>query len=621
VRATREERRLSPLDAAFLYLERPNQLLHVGCVALLDGPVPFDAFAAMLDRRLGALRRYHQRPVRPPLDLDRPRWEDDPGFDVRRHARHLAVPPPGGAAELRELIDTFFATPFDRHRPLWEFYLIEGLSGGRCALLCKVHHCMIDGVSGAQVLEAITDAASDAEPLAPLALRRPPLPARTAPVDGPRAATGPGREPLSRLRAAFRLLTSPALAWARAREAAEAAATLASFAREPASPLPFNGTLSDARRIVWTSFMLDDFLAMRGAAGCKVNDVVLAVIAGALRRYLEGRGLRPDALRVRAMVPVSERRQADHLALGNLVSAMFPTLPVDVADPVERLRRVAAETRALKERGQPQASSLVLALLGALPAPLGALLARAVPERPFLSTICTNVPGSHQVRSLLGRRILDVHPIVPLLQGMGLEFAIMSHAGRLSITVNSDPALVPDAERMRAHLLESAAELRAALGASAAARRPLPGTLDTGPRVADLMTREVVTIAPQDSLARAWALMRFKRIRHMPVLDGERLVGLVTHRDLLAASTSSLASPAEEARVSLLARHSAVDVMETHLSTAAPEEPAAEAGQRMVRHKIGCLPVVREGTLVGIVTEEDFLRWATERMTCAPAPA
>jgi len=381
--------------------------------------------------------------------------------------------------------------------------------------------------------------------------------------------------------------------------------------REPAPRLPWNGPLSDARRVVWAGFPLDDFLALRGAAGCKVNDIVLAVITGGLRRYLEGRGVRLDGLRARALTPVNLRQDSEHLALGNRVSAMFPWLPLGVADPRERLQRICEEMRALKERGDAQGGVLVMGLMGLMPAPLGAFLGRLSPERVLLNTVCTNVAGPRTVRFLLGRRVLEVHPIVPLFFGMGLEFAIMSYAGRLSIGVTADPHLVPDADAIADGLTAAAAELRTALGGTVVAPAPTPA----GPRVADLMSRQVTAASPQDTLADAYLIMRVKRIRHLPVVDERaQLLGLVTHRDLLAASSSTLVVPSEEDRIELLARAQLFTVMETHLATAAPGEHAAEAGRRMIRHKIGCLPVVEDGRLVGIVTEEDFLRWATDHM-------
>ncbi|HJQ83438.1 MAG TPA: wax ester/triacylglycerol synthase family O-acyltransferase [Candidatus Binatia bacterium] len=579
-------KRLSPLDASFLYWERPHQRMHVGCLALLDGPVPFDAFAAAMEERLGRIERWHERPVRPLFDLDWPHWEADGTFEVRRHLRHVAVPPPGGERELHELVDSLFATRLDPRRPLWETFLIDGLSGGRSALLCKVHHSMIDGVSGAQLLEAMSDPA--------------PHPAPQSSPHAPAART-------------FLDALRPSALLATARDAAQAVGILGSVVREAIPTLPFNGPITDARRIVWTSFALDDFLTMRGTAGCKVNDVVLAVIAGAMRRYLQARGVVLDGVRPRVLVPVSVRRADDHMALGNLVSSMFPHLPIDVADPIERLRHVAAEMRSLKEQGQPRAAGLAMQMVGALPAPVNALLARVLPNTPPINTVCTNVPGPRDACHLLGRRILAVHPIVPLFQGLGMEFAIMSYAGQLSITAAVEPHLVPDEGDIAGHLQAAAEELHDALAVGEARE---PAAVAASPSVAELMTADPITITPGDSLAKAYALMRLNRIRHLPVVaGGGGLAGLLTHRDLLAASSSSLVVRGEEDRVRLLAGARAADVMETHVSVAAPEDPAALAGERMIRHKIGCLPVVGAGgRLAGIVTEEDFLRWATAHM-------
>jgi CBS domain-containing protein len=456
---------------------------------------------------------------------------------------------------------------------------------------------MIDGVSGAQVLEAMADPKPEAD------------------GNGSRPVSTPRHEPASLL-ATLR----PSALLGRARDVVEAAGTLASLVLEPPSTLPFNAPITDARRIVWASFGLDDFLAIRGEAGCKVNDVVLAVIAGALRRYLEARGIRPDGLRVRTLVPVSVRRADEHMTLGNLVTSMFPVLPVGVADPVERLRRMSEEITRLKERGQPRAAALSMQLLGLLPAPVNALLARVLPEGSPINTVCTNVPGPRETCQLLGRRILDVHPIVPLFSGMGLEFAILSYAGRLSICAAAEPNLVPEASDLPGHLHASLDELRAALGVGAAAAvAPAAVRAACGPLVRDLMSPRVITLVPGDSLARAYGIMRTHRIRHLPVVDRDgRVVGLVTHRDVLAASTSSLMVPAEDERLRLLGMARAMDVMETHVTVADPAEAAADAGARMIRHKIGCLPVLDgAGRLSGIVTEEDFLRWATARMSPA----
>jgi CBS domain-containing membrane protein len=237
----------------------------------------------------------------------------------------------------------------------------------------------------------------------------------------------------------------------------------------------------------------------------------------------------------------------------------------------------------------------------------------------MINVVCTNVPGPREPRSILGRRIVAIHPVVPLFEGLGLGFAILSYADQLSIAASADPALVPEVEMLTDAIATELDALVASLGLEAPA--PVEAPLPARPRVADLMTAVVHTIAPETSLAEAWRLMRRMRIRHVPVVDApQHLAGLVTHRDLLAAAPSLTDVPREASRLLPLEWLVAREVMSTHLTVATPDEPAAAAGQRMLAAKIGCLPVVDDsGRLAGIVTEEDFLRWATGQM--APATA
>jgi CBS domain-containing protein len=387
------------------------------------------------------------------------------------------------------------------------------------------------------------------------------------------------------------------------------------MATTPVTPLPFNGPLSANRRIVWACFGLDEMLALRGGAGCKVNDVVLAIITGALRAYLIARGAAVDHIQVRTLVPVSMRTAGEHLALGNRVSAMFATLPTDLHHPLARLHAVMNETRRLKAHGQPEAMGLALALAGSLPAAAGPVMASLTRRYPVVHTVCTNVPGPRATRRLLGRRVLEIHPIVPIALEIGLGFAILSYDQSLSISATADPALVPDADMLPAALRAAADELHEVLGTRATALGQAPMRPPAAPMVADLMSREVVTIAPEVSLAEAWTTMQQSRIRHLPVVSSRgELVGLLTHRDLLAAAQSRVTFPDEADRMRMLSWAHVDDVMETHVSTVGSQTPAADAGSRMAEHKIGCLPVVDEGRLVGLVTEHDFLHWATAHM-------
>src|SRR5262245_33744363 len=474
--------RLSPMDATFLYLERPVQRLHVGSLTFLEGPVPFDDFATLTVERLAQLPRYAQRPVRPLLDWMRPSWQDVPRFDPRQHIRHVGVPPPGGDAELHALIDELIAAPLDPDSPLWETYFIDGLADGTAAILNKVHHCMIDGVSGAQILELITDAAA-------------------GPGDNSSAPPAPKGHGASGARP-----------WT-ARAAVEAMSTALRWALEPLSPLPFNAPISAERRLRWASLSLERILGVRGAVGCKVNDVVLTVIAGALRRWLATHGVTTDGLRVRAMVPVSMRTAADHLTLGNVVSAMFPLLPVDIDNPLDRLHKVAAHMNELKQRGQAHAMGLMLALGGAIPAPVGAFLGRMLPAWPLLSVVCTNVPGPREPRFILGRRIVGMHPVVPLFEGLGLGFAILSYADQVSIGVTADPSLVPDADSIASALEEELDRVVVATGLEAL---PVPRPVTVSPRVADLMTTTLYTVGSTTSLGDAWGGMKRCPLRHLP---------------------------------------------------------------------------------------------------------
>jgi CBS domain-containing protein len=253
-----------------------------------------------------------------------------------------------------------------------------------------------------------------------------------------------------------------------------------------------------------------------------------------------------------------------------------------------------------------------MGLLGQLPAPVEVLLGRLLPVQSAINTVCTNVPGPAGSRRLLGRSVREIHPVVPLFEALGLEFAILSYGGRLSITAAADAGLVADANALVPALERSFHELRAAALKDVAVETPRAWSC-----VGDLMTTPVVAMSPNDSFAAAWQVMHGERIRHLPVVDDElRLVGLVTHRDLLGHAPSDLQVARAPERFAALDRVRIGDLMERHVSTATPQEPLAEAGRRMLGAKIGCLPVIApDGRLVGILTESDFVRWASSAGT------
>ena len=452
--------RMTSLDAAFYHLERTGQLLHVGGVYTVEGALDFDRLLADLAARLHLIPRYTERAVSVPFNLAHPTWEPDPHFDIRHHVLHQRLRPPGGDEQLVTLVSRLFAQPLRRARPLWELYQIDGYRGDRSVIFAKVHHCMVDGVSGVQLLGVMFDPSPNPAPVpAPEGVREaPPLPTPTAQLL--RAVREGVQGGLARLQAVADLVRNPRRALAELGQAVDALAELGRMALSDVPPTPFNGHVSILRHIVWTTFSLNEVKAVKDRLGGTVNDVVLSTISAALRAWLERAGLNPDRIELRAMLPVNLRRPDEHLKLGNRVSMLLAPLPVRIFDPLERLRQVRAATAHLKERGQAARFTRALDLLDLLPAavqkPLGWFQVQAAP----INTVCTNVPGPPVSLYVQGKRLEKLVPIVPLSQGVGLAFAILSYADTLTIGITADPALVSNSENLCDLLQAGFEELR-----------------------------------------------------------------------------------------------------------------------------------------------------------------
>ena len=407
-----------------------------------------------------------------PFNLGHPTWEPDPRFELRNHCFHHTLKAPGDDAQLVQLVSRLFARPLDRNHPLWELYLIDGYRGDRSVLFCKVHHCMIDGVSGVQLLEVLFDVTPKPQPVppAPQTPDPPPIPSPTRQVL--RAADEGVRSTVSGVRAAWRLARHPRRVFAGLGAAADAIGELGKSMMTPMPATPFNGHVSTLRKVAWTTLSLVEIKAVKNRLGGTVNDVVLATISSALRRYLEAHEINPDRMELRAMLPVNVRRPEEHLKLGNRVSMLLAPLPVGIHDPLERLRQVRTATAQLKQRGQAAHMTQMLDLLDLLPAalqkPLGWLQVQAAP----INTVCTNVPGPPVSLYVQGKRLETLVPVVPLAQGVGLAFAMLSYAETLTFGVTADPALVKDVERIAELLQEGFEELRACAGVERATKRP-----------------------------------------------------------------------------------------------------------------------------------------------------
>lgn len=454
--------RLTSLDAGFLQLETDVQPMHVGSMLIMDGPPPsyqevFDLLASRIDR----MPRYRQRVHRMPFDLARPVWADDPDFSLGYHLRHTALPRPGDEEQLRTLGGRIMSQRLDLARPLWEMWVVEGLPKNRWAVINKVHHSMIDGVSGHDLLEIILD--REPNPRAA-------LPTRWQPAHPPtwldRLGTGAAWVallPVATVRAvghsAVRSARRPVDA---ARTGALRTKGLTLLGRQAANPTHvLNGPLGPHRRWVWARGSLKDAKAVKDAMGGTVNDVVLAAVAGGFQRYLEARGESISDDVVRSLVPVSVRPPEQRGRLGNQVTAMFADLPIGVVDPLERLAIVSAQMDQLKASGQAvgvdamvSAADFVLPTLMAL----GARVAARVGQR-VVNTVTTNIPGPPYPLYLLGRRMLEMFPYIPIAQGVRISIGIVSYDGKLAIGITGDYDAVPDIDVLCAGIEEALEEL------------------------------------------------------------------------------------------------------------------------------------------------------------------
>ncbi len=448
-------RRLSSQDASFLHLEDAVSHMHIGAVAILEGPPPpYDALAERVQANLPDVPRYRQKVHFVPLALGRPVWVDDPHFNLGYHLRRTALPEPGGDEQLRLLIGRVMSQQLDRHKPLWEMWMIEGLSDRRWALITKLHHSMVDGVSGAELLSAILDEQREpelAEPKVWCSERQP-----SGSELAVRALAHRAISPIEGLRSA---LDSPRRAVERTVGTAEGLLTLSGLLQPPhASSL--NGSIGPHRRWDVARSRLSEVKLVRSALGGTVNDVVLAAITGGFRELLASRGERTDRV-VRTLVPVSVRAADEHGEYNNRVSAIFADLPVGIGDPVERLVSVTAQMEHLKGSHEAVAGDVLVGLSGFAPAMLLTLALRVatrVPQRS-VNTVTTNVPGPQRPLYAAGRRMLECFPYVPLAGHVRVGVAIFSYDGALGFGVTGDYDRAPDIGVLCRGIEHSIAEL------------------------------------------------------------------------------------------------------------------------------------------------------------------
>ncbi|MGZ6999304.1 MAG: WS/DGAT/MGAT family O-acyltransferase [Acidimicrobiia bacterium] len=458
--------RLSALDASFLHLESPETPMHVGALGIFDGGPLFDpsgrfrlaAVRSLIASRLHLVPRFRKRLMTVPMEQGRPIWVDDTRFDISYHVRLTALPKPGSREQLLALTGRIQSQMLDRSRPLWELWFVEGLEAGRVALVQKTHHAMVDGVSGVDVATVLLDLTPDPEILdAPGWIPQPaPTPARLL-AD---TLVERSSEPSEMVRSVRGLARTPQRVAEQTTKVARA--VRAALGDSPLAPrTSFNVAVGRSRRFVGVRISLDDVATIRQEWGGTVNDVVLAIVAGALRRRLAGRG-DPLPETLRALCPVSVRADAERLQLGNRISAMFVDLPIAEPSPVARLDAIRTATRDLKDSEQAAGTAVLLDLSQYADPRLLGLAARAVQHQPFVNLVITNVPGPPVPLYCLGAELLEAYPMVPLSRNLTLGVAVLSYCGALHVGLLAGSDAWPDLDDFATDLEAACADLRQA---------------------------------------------------------------------------------------------------------------------------------------------------------------
>jgi diacylglycerol O-acyltransferase / wax synthase len=457
--------------------------MHVGAVLIFEGPPPrYEDFLAHVRSRLDLVPRYRQKLAFPPLEAGRPLWIDDPAFNLSYHVRHTALPEPGSEEQLRNLTGRVFSQALDRGKPLWELWLVQGLEQNRFALLSKTHHALVDGVAGVDIATVLFDVKPVPEPV----IEEKEWVPNQEPTTAELIARGVTDAAAAPLRLAERVVTAarhPEPAAKRVAESVQALGEVAWNFTNPAPDVPLNVEIGTHRRFVWARSDLADFKRIKDALGGTVNDVVLTVVSGALRRWLRARGIKTEGLELRALVPVSIRAEDERGQLGNRIAAMRGPLPVYVADPVRRLEVVRKAMGELKQSKQALGAEVIARFNDFAPPTLLAQASRINFSTRLFNLIVTNVPGPQIPLYVLGRELEDVFPVAFLPEQHALAIAIMSYNGGINFGLLADYDSMEDVgyvsrgiEDALAELLEAAREAEPEPTSEPAAEEPSGAT-------------------------------------------------------------------------------------------------------------------------------------------------
>jgi WS/DGAT/MGAT family acyltransferase len=447
--------RLTPIDAAFLHQEGAHSHMHIGGLTIVEGPPP--ATSELLEQirlRLHLVPRYRHRLAYTALDSGRPVWVDDPTFNLDYHIRHTALPTPGRWDQLCGLTARIFSQQLDRTKPLWEMWLIEGLENDRFALITKTHHAVIDGIAGVDLATVLFDLSPEPPPIRHSGRPWQPHSEPGAPELVAAGMRGAVRAAMALAEGAVDALSHPDRALSRAREAAEGIGEIIWAGLNPAPETPLNVPIGPHRRFFGIACQLEDFKTVKDAFGGTVNDVVLAVVTGALRSFLISRGRPTAGVEMRALVPVSVRVQGEHVEGGNRLVVMRGPLPVYIADPIQRLRFVSQAMDGLKDSKQALGAEVIASAQNFAPPTLLAQASRLNFSTRLFNLIVTNIPGPQFPLYVLGREMLEAYPVAFLPENHALAIAIMSYNGQMNLGLLGDFDALPDIDEISASISE-----------------------------------------------------------------------------------------------------------------------------------------------------------------------
>ena len=460
--------RLSALDVSFLTNESSSAHMHVGGVCIFEGPpMGYDDLLEHVRSRLHLVPRFRQRLAYPPAPTGRPFWIDDPAFNLEYHVRHSALPAPGSEEQLRNMAARVFSQALDRTKPLWELWMVQGLTRKRFAFVTKTHHALVDGVSGVDIATVLFDVKPVPEPAADEHDWIPgPSPSGVQLLA--KDAEGVLKAPVRALRRIEQAVEHPRAAIDQVAEAAEALGQVGWNFANPAPDVPLNVEIGSHRRFEWVRGDLAQYKRIKSALGGTVNDVVLAVVSGALRRWLHSRGVRTEGVELRAQVPVSIRAADERGQLGNRIAAVRGPVPVYIEDPVKRLEACRRGMEGIKQSKQALGAEVISRFNDFAPPTLLAQAARINFSTRLFNLVVTNVPGPQIPLYVLGRELEDIFPVGFLPPNQALFIAIMSYNGGINFGLLADYDAIDDLDRIVEGIEESIAELLEATEAAEA---------------------------------------------------------------------------------------------------------------------------------------------------------